>query len=334
MADFSKPSARGPAPVGVRTVTLAGLTTEIWYPARSGSDQNKEPARYLLRDTIPEAHRALVPESFGFTSDAFRDLPVEPGAPLPVVVFFHGYGLFRAQSAPLATHWASRGFIVVAPDFTGITLADVMQEKARPDLNALSGKVLDALKSPPAELEFLEGRLDASRMALVGHSMGADLIAPLAARPEVKQLIALAEAGTTSAPRKFSTLVIGGTHDRVEPHERQVKGFARSPRPKRFVAIESGGHLGFSIACSIGPAPGGALGVLLESGVPLKGFVGKLAKDGCPASDLAPEKVWEITRYATTAALEETLLCSDRSAAALKNLQKVFPEVSAYQDNP
>src|SRR4249919_3928716 len=58
----SDPAARGPWAVGVRTVAVGDLRTEVWYPASPGSDAGKETARYDIRTALPPAEAAKIPD--------------------------------------------------------------------------------------------------------------------------------------------------------------------------------------------------------------------------------------------------------------------------------
>ncbi|HEX9104448.1 MAG TPA: hypothetical protein VF997_19690, partial [Polyangia bacterium] len=98
---------------------LAGLTTEVWYPAKLGSDAGKSKIVYDIREHLPPADAAKIPDSDNPPQDCdcFRDLPIDDGhGPYPLVVFIHGTAAFRTQSLTFMTHWASRGFIVVSAD--------------------------------------------------------------------------------------------------------------------------------------------------------------------------------------------------------------------------
>ena len=120
---------RGDRPVGARTVELSGLTLEVWYPARPGSDVGVPAAQYDLRTRMPPAEAAKIPDADNawLPCACARDLPVDDAlGPLPVIVFLHGAASFRAQSVTLATHWASRGYVVVAPDLPGVGLLETL----------------------------------------------------------------------------------------------------------------------------------------------------------------------------------------------------------------
>ena len=55
-----------------------------------------------------------------------------PPAGFPVIVFVHGTAGWRSQSLSLVSHWASRGFVVVAADYPGICLHDLLDAVDRP----------------------------------------------------------------------------------------------------------------------------------------------------------------------------------------------------------
>ncbi|NLU84722.1 alpha/beta fold hydrolase [Rhodococcus sp. HNM0569] len=114
-----------------------------------------------------------------------RALPLElrvsaptTGSELPIVLFSHGNGWHHDGYAPLAAFWASRGFVVVQPThldsrrygiglddprFPGIWLERIV------DLT----RVLDQLDAVEASVPGLTGRIDRTRIAVAGHSWGA-----------------------------------------------------------------------------------------------------------------------------------------------------------------
>jgi predicted esterase len=83
----------------------------------------------------------------------------------PVVVFLHGYGLLGSDYSDLTTKWVRAGFVVVLSE---TSQWDYFGQAA--DGRALHSAVI------AADIETggpFEGALDAHRMAIVGHSMGA-----------------------------------------------------------------------------------------------------------------------------------------------------------------
>ncbi|OKI26789.1 chlorophyllase [Streptomyces sp. CB03911] len=112
-----------------------------------------------------------------------EDLQVRVSAPatggdLPVIVFSHGFGWSMNGYAPLADHWAAHGFLVVQPThLDSRTLAVPAEDPRTPriwrhrieDLTL----VLDGLDALEDSVPGLAGRVDRDRIAVAGHSWGA-----------------------------------------------------------------------------------------------------------------------------------------------------------------
>ncbi|MEU6215172.1 chlorophyllase [Streptomyces sp. NPDC047023] len=118
-----------------------------------------------------------------------EDLQVRVSAPvsgrdLPVIVFSHGFSWSMDGYAPLADHWAAHGFVVVQPthlDSRTLSLdADdprtprIWRHRIR-DVT----QVLDSLAVLEASVPGLAGRVDRSRIAVAGHSWGAQTVSTL-----------------------------------------------------------------------------------------------------------------------------------------------------------
>ncbi len=127
------PFQRGIHPVGVSTDSWTDsqrgrtLPVEIWYPAAdhyNGKDLDPAtwdtfvPSWVTEAEATPEvlAHQAAVKDAGWATGN---------GNDRPLVLLIHGWAGSRRESTFIATHLASHGYVVVAPDVTGSTYTDV-----------------------------------------------------------------------------------------------------------------------------------------------------------------------------------------------------------------
>ncbi|WP_030303763.1 alpha/beta hydrolase family protein [Streptomyces katrae] len=116
------------------------------------------------------------------------DLQVRVSAPLtgtslPVILLSHGHGPSNNLSslngyAPLANFWAAHGFVVVQPThLTSRTLTDLVADApGAPDFWRSRAEdmthVLDRLEAIENAVPQLAGRIDPTKVALAGHSLG------------------------------------------------------------------------------------------------------------------------------------------------------------------
>ena len=328
-------SLAGPWPVGARTVKVGELTVEVWYPAELGSDAGAEAVRYDVRTALPDAEKDKVPDAKNpwQDCDCYRDLPLDAGhGPYPAVVFVHGTAGFRSQSLELVTHWASRGFVVIAADHPGLWLKDLLgslcnvpapAQKLGADISSLVG----AIKVPVGDLGFLKDHVDGGRIGMAGHSAGGGAIKSFGGVAQV--LIPMAAGGVEAGAALKSTLVLGAQADQVVAYTSQQSGYDSSPARKRLVGISNSGHLAFSSLCSLQNADGDDFVTIAnEFGVCGAQLAGALFD--CEPTYTPDPTNWQISNYASSAVLEETLHCVDGDPFA--GLQAKFPEVGEYQE--
>jgi predicted dienelactone hydrolase len=318
-------AAAGPSPVGARTIHHDDLTIEVWYPARPGSAAGAPPVRYDLRASMPPAEAAKIPDADNawLPCACARDLPLDDRhGPYPVILFLHGAASFRAQSAFLAAHWASRGFVVIAPDLPGVGLDAILGGPQALPLGAPAA-VLDLVAaSPPGgddPLAFARAGLGHD-VAVVGHSLGSVLAGTVSGRPEVRAIIAM--AGLTLADGEVPRLVLAGDHDQIAPADGARAGFTSAGPGDRLVIVHGAGHLAFSDLCTLGADRGGALAIARAHGVAIPELLVTLASDGCRPTDAPFAKTAPAIRAATAAFLEEKLRCDPTAAADLTALPK------------
>jgi hypothetical protein len=334
-ADTAK---RGPWAVGARTVDLGGLTVEVWYPAPPGADAGKDRARYDIRLALPASEAAKISDAENpwQTCDCVRDLPFDDAhGPFPAVLFVHGTAAFRHQSLPLVTHWASRGFVVIAADHPGLYLGDFLAmacggQPPPQNLSVNLDTMIAALGAPTGELSFLSGHVDATRLAVIGHSAGGGAAAAATTKPGVRVVIPLAAAqSAATSPSVESVLYIGGLSDGIASWNQVMTAWSGAAKPRRLVGITAGGHLTFSDLCETKNAEGNDLLQIAQArqvcGAQFAGFL-----FDCDPAHIEGRKGWDIINYATSSVLESVLQCQSRTD--LKDIKSVYPDVAEYRE--
>ncbi len=156
----------GPHGVGVTTLELVDTTRPTAATGDfSGSAERKMPVEIWYPTAWTESDVEEV-----------RDAALYADAgPYPLIVFAHGFSASRAQSAQFTRHLASRGYVVVSPDFPssnggapgGPRLRAVIEQPA--DVSF----ILDELLLRDEELDWLlAGAVDFDRIGMTGHSLG------------------------------------------------------------------------------------------------------------------------------------------------------------------
>lgn len=121
--------------------------------------------------------------------DRGDDLQVRVSAPvtgsdLPIVVLAHGFGGSMTYYDPIVDFWAANGFVVVQPTFLDSRTLGLTPEDPRyPDISRFRvedvQRVLDELETLLAAVPGLTGRASLDRIAVAGHSWGAQTVGML-----------------------------------------------------------------------------------------------------------------------------------------------------------
>ena len=337
------PRARGPWAVGVKTVNLraargGNLVTEIWYPAKANSEIGASKEVYDLRYALPPADARKVPDNSPLVQecDCYRDLPIDnTRGEFPVIIYIHGTAAFRTASLNHASHWASRGFVVINADNPNIQLKDLKANflaatQARQAQDTV--KIMEALHDLPSSMAFLDGNIDLTRIGMSGHSAGGNAAAQFGDAPGVRTIISMAAGGVSDGEYLKSSMVIAANADGVVNYGSSRNGYRDTAGPKRFGGIDNTGHLAFTQLCFIGRDFGGVIPLVKSYGIDVPSFFLSLGTDGCGESFTSSEDGWHAIDYLSTAAFEETLQCSAAATDALSRAGNVDFVVDFEED--
>jgi pimeloyl-ACP methyl ester carboxylesterase len=223
------------------------------------------------------------------------DLQLRVSAPatgdkLPILLFSHGFGRsnfiasFRGYG-PLVDFYAAHGFVVIQPTHQSSKTLGLDPDgpegplfwKSRPKDMSF---IIDHLDEIEAAVPGLRGRLDKTRIAAVGHSMGGHTVAMLAGMrvtdPKTGEVVDLTETritntvifaspgrseslaewasehypvlgGTDFSVMKRPALVVAGDKDASAAFSAQkdwrADAYALSPGPKCLLTVYGGGHM-------------------------------------------------------------------------------------------
>jgi predicted dienelactone hydrolase len=339
---FTKP---GPFAAGEATLTLPsdGAQVEVWYPASPGSVKGVAPATYNLSDWLHTNLKALLPAGYKgviYPTGAYRGVPAAQGR-FPLVVFSHGYSGYRDQSSFLTSRLATWGFVVAAPDFLASDLTALLSGKTgtaasdEADL-AEQADTISLMGSENARhSSTLHNKIDLSKVAAVGHSLGGAVSeAAAASDARITTFIGLAGAtvgsfGQTSTgagskvPDKPGMLMVG-TSDHVVGAGTIASAYRAMVIPKRLITLTGAGHLVFADICQLAPGQGGLLAAAAAIHLSVPASLVPLASDGCSAPDTPVTDEWPVVRQAVTAQLR-WVFGFDATQAGLTGLVGAFP---------
>ena len=338
----------GPYVPGVTTLDMDGRKVEVWYPADAGAEAGKAKDVFRISTLLPDSLKSVIPDALDpkYETDAYRDIAASTSGPFPVVLISHGYAAYPTLYAFLLTHLASWGFVVVAPDHNerGLLAAVTQCAKVADDAKVLLAARDLAVQKSDDPTSVLHGTVDASKVAVVGHSAGASAAVRTAQDPSVATFVALdgggvggsgsgttpttdangciqqttttstaADATTTTTaidagalPDKPGMLITGG-NDQVIPLARLQPFYDAMHAPKRLVVIDGAGHNSVTDICLIGRDQGGLLAIAAKVGITVPDTVSRLFDDGCDQAGGYPavQQVWEVPRHFIVAQLRD-----------------------------
>jgi dienelactone hydrolase len=186
-------------------------------------------------------------------------LPVGAPTPLPFVVFSTGIGGTGTNYEGLYRHWVEAGYAVAAPVFP-LSNANAPGGATAADLGNQSGDVRfvidQLLQLSSGKIGQLAGKLDPTRIALAGKSLGAltTLRAAFLVRGHESRenaVISLTGGGNSGAGADamftgitVPLLLVHGDDDHTIPYQASVTAFAVARPPKYLVTLFGQGHNG------------------------------------------------------------------------------------------
>lgn len=232
-----------PRPVATTPAPSPKVTTAAPAPEATG----RAPAETFDVDT----------RQLRLSRGADRPLPVTIWYPdadagrFPVILFSHGLTGRPADYAPLLEHWASAGFVVVAPTYPhtsrGAERVDALDVLNQP---ADATYVLtEVLKLDRRGGDALRGRLATDRLAAAGHSAGGITTIGLFSVSRDERLdagVVLSGSalgvglGFTGPPAPL--LFVHGQRDSVVSYASGKAAYDSVPWPKAFLTLPDGDH--------------------------------------------------------------------------------------------
>lgn len=171
---------------------------------------------------------------------------------LPLIVFAHGFDVTPQTYSRLLREIAGHGYVVAAPLFpiSGAGLPGPPREDDMVNQGSDLKAVVDAMTSPSAR-QRVPATIDPDRVAVIGHSDGAETVVgtlaiPRNRDPRVKAMVILAGQLPPwgGLPQVHApVLVEQATGDTVNPPSLGQALFSHLARPKAYLRVLGGDHI-------------------------------------------------------------------------------------------
>ena len=234
----------------------AGTASRAWLDERIYPVEKLD--LVLVDDSRPTSENRGVPAKPDRTFPLAIWYPLEAQGPLPLIIHSHGILSDRNEFTYVASHLASLGYIVAAPDYpltSGSTegqanALDVVNQPA--DISFLIDSILDW---PNGERPFA-AEADPARIGLSGYSLGGltSYLATYHPRwrdPRIRATAAVAGPSTGFTQAFFANsdaqlLSIAGTADALINYAGSGASITRRAPGSALLTVEGGSHLGFT----------------------------------------------------------------------------------------
>ncbi|HEX7444622.1 MAG TPA: hypothetical protein VF320_12080, partial [Acidimicrobiales bacterium] len=237
---------------------LSGCSTTTDPTPRTSApvDRSTSPGATIPGTAVTLSRLPLVDDSrpvlsAGGVLAARRELPTDVwtpagSGPFPLVVFVHGYDTGPLDYRRFCSTLASAGYVVAAPSFP-------LEDPARGfplDRTHLADEAADVTFVISAIDQRDSPRVDRSRVAVVGHSDGADVTLLVGygagtVDPHVGAVVADAPdpMAVTAVPSAVPLLLVQGTSDSVVPYSASQTVFSQVDAPVSYVSLIGADHL-------------------------------------------------------------------------------------------
>ena len=245
-----------PRTAGSSTTSTTAAAPSTTLPATTTTTVAPSRPYQLASTTLPLVDHSRPTVSHGRSISSSRALttlawyPAAPGR-WPLVVFAHGYQAGPSPYVTMLESWASHGYVVAAPEFP-LTDQDVAGANLdENDINNQPADVRFVTDSLIAGGSSLASRIDPTRVALAGHSDGAEtalaesVSPPVAGEPAFRALIAMSvqELPGVNHTSNPPMLVTQGDADTINPPSYGYTTYQDGSSPRYLLVLKGGGHL-------------------------------------------------------------------------------------------